>query len=325
MKENQSSPRERQINFTMVPNALIRSRYISSQTLRLLCVLKSLNPAYPSYAKIRQWTGLSRESISKGIKRLKKIGIISYVRGGNNGKSNSYKVLPESQWNFSLINPDQFKNDTSAGSESAPLPVQKVNANKNNYKINEIHPISFSSSFTTEEKNLDQHQQSEIFRYEAALRRELGGDRYFQNLSPIISSFVTKHGDLIAFNELEALIHECLNNGKRKRSAENLISQVKIVYLASLSEFKSKNTPTESSKQRRKRIAKERRKTFKRLQAEGKIESSKQIERRLKRNLERSLKNPVFKGVFGDDEVTQTALKNIHFNNAVNIGKETES
>lgn len=325
MKDNQSSSKERQINFTMIPNSLIRSRSISSQTLRLLCVLKSLNPSYPSYSKIRQWTGLSRKSISKGIKRLKKLGIISYIQGGNNGKSNRYSIQPETQWNFSLINPDWFKNDTRSGSQSALIPVQKVNANNNNNKINEIECISLSSSFTTEKKNLDSYQKSQILKYEADLHRELQGSRYFQNLPKIVSIFVTKHGDLIPFSSLANLIHSSLHSGKRKATAEELIIQLKTIYSASLCEFKSKNAPTESSRQYRKRIAKDHEKTLQRLHAEGKLESSKQIKNRLKRNLERSLKNPIFKGVFGSDEAAQVALKNIHFNNTVEIGKETKS
>lgn len=87
-------------NFTRIPNEITRSgRAISAIAYRVFGVIASFHPSYPSFSALERYTGVSRKSISKALKELSELGIVSVVsRGTFRGNTNEYRVNTPDQW-----------------------------------------------------------------------------------------------------------------------------------------------------------------------------------------------------------------------------------
>lgn len=85
----------RKSNFTQVPNWLIQNGSLNASEWRLLIVLLSLNPCYPSHSNLATWTGLSLNTVNRVLRSLKSLGVLSWERGHSHGKNNFYTI----HWN----------------------------------------------------------------------------------------------------------------------------------------------------------------------------------------------------------------------------------
>jgi len=147
----------------MIPNDLIRAgENISPSAFRVYCVLAHFNPAFPSYKKLMELSGLkSRATIAKVLKELTIKGLVD-VRRNDCGKSNNYECLGPESWMLNAtpkplwddVSPNngvgsknelitqggymmEFNNCTTPSSINEHQVVQKMNTNKT--KVNNTH------------------------------------------------------------------------------------------------------------------------------------------------------------------------------------------
>jgi len=69
--------------FTKIPNAFIESKNFNPMEKLVLLVLARYNPCFPSFTKISEMTGLSRSSVSRAIKSLKRRDAITQYKRKN--------------------------------------------------------------------------------------------------------------------------------------------------------------------------------------------------------------------------------------------------
>jgi len=82
-------------DFTMIPNIVIRNPKITPYAKAIYIALKSFTPSFPSYRKIMEMTGIgSRTTISSCIKILVACGVIR-ISSKWSGKSNFYEFPPD--------------------------------------------------------------------------------------------------------------------------------------------------------------------------------------------------------------------------------------
>lgn len=92
--------------FSQISNKLIQTKVLNSKEKEILFFITSYNPSYPSYSHIQELLGLGRSTISVATQRLEALGILEIVRGSNlTHKSNTYKILPESNWKLASPEP----------------------------------------------------------------------------------------------------------------------------------------------------------------------------------------------------------------------------
>ena len=96
-------------NFTRVPNKLARSPCVSRSAKALYLAIASCNPSFPSYRRLQKWTRMSFTTISKALKELSQLKIISYKKGHAHRKANEYHLLPEESWSLSSPIPGASK------------------------------------------------------------------------------------------------------------------------------------------------------------------------------------------------------------------------
>lgn len=77
-------------NFTIVPNYVISMSNLTPIEFRIYVTLRRFNPCFPSYSTLQKYTGLSRWSVSRGLKGLVYAGLILYEKGDSRGKNNKY-------------------------------------------------------------------------------------------------------------------------------------------------------------------------------------------------------------------------------------------
>lgn len=124
-------------DFTKIPNNLIWSmKDLSCGAFRILVIIASFNPSYPSYSALESYTGLKRASVSKFLKELKKKKLIKIkkMKIGNMARDgNVYEVVQPTGSNIELVqNMNQFNLNTSTSSNNEPSLVQNMNCNNTN-------------------------------------------------------------------------------------------------------------------------------------------------------------------------------------------------
>jgi biotin operon repressor len=76
--------------FTRVPNRLFRSNKLSMYDKMVYIAVASCDPSFPSYEKIAEWTGMSRDSVWKSLRRLEEKRIIIRATFGRGVKYKLY-------------------------------------------------------------------------------------------------------------------------------------------------------------------------------------------------------------------------------------------
>lgn len=79
-------------NYTRIPNKLLRCAALNQSEFRVLLILMSIKPCYPSRADLSKWSGLGINTIQRALKSLRTKGIVSWKRGHGYGKNNRYFV-----------------------------------------------------------------------------------------------------------------------------------------------------------------------------------------------------------------------------------------
>ena len=92
-------------NFTRIPNEITRSgRTVSAIAYRVYGVIASFHPSYPSFSALEKYTGVSRKSVSRALKELSELGIITILsRGTFRGNTNEYRVNAPEQWRLPSV------------------------------------------------------------------------------------------------------------------------------------------------------------------------------------------------------------------------------
>lgn len=95
MKQNKNVPKNagHPDGWTKMDNRFIRSKHYTAHDKIVLMAIASCNPSFPSYSKIQEWTGLSRPTIAKSLRRLER-GKIIYRYKEKNGQ----KIYYETAW-----------------------------------------------------------------------------------------------------------------------------------------------------------------------------------------------------------------------------------
>jgi predicted transcriptional regulator len=84
--------------FTQIQNSIVRCPTLSNSEFRVLIVLMSIDPCYPSHLDIAKWTGLTKNTVNKTLQALKRKNIISWKKGHGFGNNNHYKIHPQKVW-----------------------------------------------------------------------------------------------------------------------------------------------------------------------------------------------------------------------------------
>lgn len=79
-------------NFTQIPNKVLMCPSLTASEFRILLILMSLKPCYPSYADLSKRTGMTGRTINRTLQKLKNRGVISWVKGNSHGKNNYYSI-----------------------------------------------------------------------------------------------------------------------------------------------------------------------------------------------------------------------------------------
>lgn len=84
----------------MTPNKFSRAgKEVSCVAYRVYGVIASFKPSYPSFSALEKYSGVSRKSISKALKELSGLNVISILsRGTFRGNTNEYQINPPDQW-----------------------------------------------------------------------------------------------------------------------------------------------------------------------------------------------------------------------------------
>jgi len=98
-------------NYTRIPNSLIRCGSLSSSEYRILSILMSMTPCYPSHTDLMKWSDLSKETVNGTLQKLKKRGLISWQKGHGFGKNNHYRMNYKA---WSKLDSDHPKNQGKA-------------------------------------------------------------------------------------------------------------------------------------------------------------------------------------------------------------------
>lgn len=93
-------------NFTQIPNEILRCPYISIKARLLYSVLLTYKPSHPSYKKLQDITGLTRNRVGSCLKELLQRNIINYEKGNSRKKANLYTFNEISQCNLTSMNSD---------------------------------------------------------------------------------------------------------------------------------------------------------------------------------------------------------------------------
>ena len=113
----------------MTPNCLSRSgKDLSCIAYRVYGVIASYNPSHPSYTRIQEDSGLSRDSVRAGILELSQYNIISILKKGTAyGQTNEYFINAPDKWNQASPQSKLVDNtDQSAVSTTPSLPGELV-------------------------------------------------------------------------------------------------------------------------------------------------------------------------------------------------------
>jgi biotin operon repressor len=125
------------MGFTQVPNQIIRSKKLNAYDKTVLFVIASYNPSFPSYEKIAEDAGLSRDTVWKCLKRLKKIGLISINK---EHRSNTYTLNFDRMTQFKtspqdgLLDALPVRNTDSRSPPHRLVPVRNTDSNNTNRK-----------------------------------------------------------------------------------------------------------------------------------------------------------------------------------------------
>jgi len=199
---------------------------LTSGDKELFCLLKSFNPSFPSYLRIRDLTGMAKATISKSLKSLKKLGLITYVKGNSFKKANFYKVLDETEWliESAEIKPvqklNQFSQTTQSLLNSEPVLVQKVDSNNPNIKTSNIKiPIGKDLKILEELKGFPLLEEN-LPRISINLQRQWLDDHPdYSWLKRVLLSGFQKFGH-VPNSELEDCLHSLV-----KQEWENLLNK----------------------------------------------------------------------------------------------------
>lgn len=116
--------------FTMVPNRLIRSKLLDPYDKCVFMVLASFNPSFPSYEKISELVGASRERVWKSLHKLEQCGVIKRYKVG---RSTHYSVYGTSSPDELMKGqPVRYTNYISSPDELEP--VRQTNSNNTKEK-----------------------------------------------------------------------------------------------------------------------------------------------------------------------------------------------
>lgn len=112
--------------FTPIPNRVLRSPNLDPYDKLIFALIASCNPSFPSYTKLMEWSGMSRERVWKSLRNLENINTISRFR---KGRSTVYvHYLTSSPDEPIGGKPVRFANRTSSPDE--PISVRQTNSNQ---------------------------------------------------------------------------------------------------------------------------------------------------------------------------------------------------
>lgn len=72
--------------FTKIPNRLIRSTKLTANEKAVFMCIAMCNPSFVSYSRIGEWTGLSRPTVWRCVKKLKEMRVIYQYKTGHGRK-----------------------------------------------------------------------------------------------------------------------------------------------------------------------------------------------------------------------------------------------
>jgi len=109
-------------NFTIIENEFIRSNIVPRGARLLYPFLKSFNPIFPSYQKMKTTLHISDATISKSLIWLEKNKLLTKTRRGQ-GRSNVYKIHNKETWINNLIDESTPINKEDTSKETPLIPI----------------------------------------------------------------------------------------------------------------------------------------------------------------------------------------------------------
>jgi DNA-binding MarR family transcriptional regulator len=89
---------KRRRTFTQIPHSIIFEPRLTSAEFRIIVLLISFNPTFPSHRNIAKWTGLNKDTVNRVLQGLRKKNVLAWKRGNSYGRNNEYRLNPQGNW-----------------------------------------------------------------------------------------------------------------------------------------------------------------------------------------------------------------------------------
>jgi len=118
-----SDSQKKSQGFTMIPNNFMWNvmSKVSGNAVKVLLVIGSFNPSFPSYTKISQLCGLARSTIVSCVKELLHLKLIEYQKGNVDNTSNQYKVCDLNNFEIEAAQKLDMCEKSTGGSSKSEL------------------------------------------------------------------------------------------------------------------------------------------------------------------------------------------------------------
>lgn len=161
--------------FSMIPNHIIRNNSVDQFAFRIFCCIASCGKkAFPSYETLMTWSGMSRDSVNKSLRKLEKAGLLERFK---KDQKVFYKVMDGlfKSGDFGCkrikFKSKPVRNTDSNQSATLTLPVRQTDPNYNSQKEHikkeeksgekKISPLGTGS----EDELLEGDRSTNIFRF----------------------------------------------------------------------------------------------------------------------------------------------------------------
>lgn len=122
----------------MIPNHIIRNNSVDQFAFRIFCCIASCGKkAFPSYETLMTWSGMSRDSVNKSLRKLEKAGLLERFK---KDQKVFYKVMDGlfKSGDFGCkrikFKSKPVRNTDSYQSATRTLPVRQTDPNYNSQK-----------------------------------------------------------------------------------------------------------------------------------------------------------------------------------------------
>lgn len=147
MSKQTKTSGKRKTYYVNVPADLAQSNVLDAYQFRILILLASFNPCFPSIDKIQKATNISRSKICSSIKVLESLGYLDYARGGSlegKKKSNLYNVKlnqrqSATETSGASLKQRQSPRQTTTGTPDELELVRQANSKYYNSNINKLN------------------------------------------------------------------------------------------------------------------------------------------------------------------------------------------